>query len=107
MGCNAKNDWNKIRSNLRHRQALREGIPYISKRISKSNNKYMKNYDPTKENKFIMYLDENNLNDWEVSQYLPYYEFQWLRNVDKFDVISISENNSIGYMLEVDLEYPD
>ena len=67
----------------------------------------MKNYDPTKENKFIMYLDENNLNDWEVSQYLPYYEFQWLRNVDKFDVISISENNSIGYMLEVDLEYPD
>ena len=67
----------------------------------------MKNYDPTKENKFIMYLDENNLNDWEVSQYLPYYEFQWLRNVDKFDVISISGNNSIGYMLEVDLEYPD
>ena len=24
----------------------------------------MKNYDPRKENKFIMYLDENNLYDW-------------------------------------------
>ena len=63
-------------------KGLRGGIPYISKRFSKPNNKYMKNYDPTKESKFIMYLDENNLNDWEVSQYLPYYEFQWLRNVD-------------------------
>ena len=33
--------------------------------------------------------------------------FKWLENVDKFDVNSISENSSIGYILEVDLEYPD
>ena len=30
-----------------------------------------------------------------------------LKNVDVFDVMSISEKSPIGYVLEVDLEYPD
>ena len=42
-----------------------------------------------------------------MSQYLPYWEFRWLKNVDKFDLNSISENSSIGYILEVDFNYPD
>ena len=42
-----------------------------------------------------------------MSKYLVYGEFEWLKNVDGFDVNSISENSSIGYFLEVDLEYPD
>ena len=87
-------------------KGLRGGISYISKRFSKPNNKYMKNYDPTKESKFIMYLDENNLYGWGMSQYLPYCEFKLLKNIDKFDVNSIGESSSIGYILEVDLKYP-
>ena len=38
---------------------------------------------------------------------ISYCKFKWLKNVDTFDVNSISENSSIGYILEVDLEYPD
>ena len=83
------------------------GISYICKRFGKANNKYMKNYDPTKESKFIMYLDENNLYGWGMSQYLSYWEFRWSKNIDKFDVNSFSENRSIGYIIEVDLKYPD
>ena len=49
----------------------------------------------------------NNLCGWAMSGYLPYGRFKWLRNVDGFDINSISEKNSIGYILEVDLEYPD
>ena len=41
------------------------GSSYIWKGFSEANKKYMKNYDPTKENKFIMYLDESNLYGWE------------------------------------------
>ena len=67
----------------------------------------MNNFDPTKVSKFIMYLDENNLHGWGMSQYLPYGEFKWVKKVDNFDVNSISENSSIGYILEVDIEYPD
>ena len=34
-------------------------------------------------------------------------DFKWLKNVDGFDVNSISKKSSTGYILEVDLEYPD
>ena len=33
----------------------------------------------------------NNLYDWAMSEYLPYEEFKLLKNVDEFDVMSISE----------------
>ena len=31
----------------------------------------------------------------------------WIKRTDKFDVNPIGENSSEGYILEVDLEYPD
>ena len=42
-----------------------------------------------------------------MSQYLPCSRFKWLKNVDNFDANSVSENSSIGCILEVDLEYPE
>ena len=50
----------------------------------------------------------NNLYDWAMSSYLRYGRFRWwLKNVDNFDVNSVSEKSPIGYILEADLEYPD
>ena len=31
--------------------------------------------------------------------------FEWLKNVNKFGAMSVSEKSPIGYFLEVDLEY--
>ena len=42
-----------------------------------------------------------------MSEYFPYGGFKWLKNVDEFDAMSVSEKSPIGYFLEVDLEYPD
>ena len=42
-----------------------------------------------------------------MSGYLPYGRFKWLKNIDGFDVNSVSEKSPIGYFLEVDLEYSD
>ena len=42
-----------------------------------------------------------------MSSYLPYGRFKWSKNVDGFDVNLFSEKSPIGYILEVDLEYPD
>ena len=42
----------------------------------------MKNYNPKKPSKFIIYLDMNNLYGWAMSEYLPYVGFRRLKNVD-------------------------
>ena len=42
-----------------------------------------------------------------MSEYLPYEAFQWVKNIDGFDVMSIDEKSDTGYILEVDLEYPE
>ena len=88
-------------------KGLRGGLSSITKRHSEANRKHMKNYDPIKLSKYISYLDINNLYGWTMSGYLPYGEFQWLKNLDDFDANLISENSPIGYILEVDLKYPD
>ena len=49
----------------------------------------------------------NNLYGCGMNNYLPYEGFKWLKNDYNFDANSISEKSSIGYILEVDLEYPD
>ena len=46
----------------------------------------------------------NNLYGCEMSDYLPYGGCKWLKSVDTFDIKSISEKSSIGYILELDLE---
>ena len=63
------------------KKGLRGGISDIAKRHSKANNKYTKNYDPTKPPKYVLHLDMNNLYSLEISGYLPYGGFQWLKNV--------------------------
>ena len=84
---------------------LRGGISYIAKRYCEADNKY-KN-DPKNPLKYISYLDMNNLYGWVMSGYLSYGGFKWLKNLDGFDVNSISEKIPIGYILEFDIEYPD
>ena len=53
----------------------------------------MKIYDPTKEGKYIMYLnannlylDANNLYGWAIHRYLPFSDFKLVKNFDNFDV---------------------
>ena len=88
-------------------KGLRGEISYITERYSKANSKYIKNYDPTKPSICIAYLDMNKFYGCRMSDYLPYGGFKWLKSVDNFDVNSVCENNLIGYIFEVELEYPD
>ena len=67
----------------------------------------MGNYDPAKPSIYIPYLDMNNLHGFGMNGYLPYGGLKCLKNVDNFDVISISEKSPIAYIVKVDLEYPE
>lgn len=89
-------------------KGVRGGISQCSKRYSKANNKYMDEFDSSKESKYLIYLDANNLYGYSMTQNLPLNSFCWA-DADTFDVASIlniSQDSSIGYIFEVDLEYP-
>lgn len=90
-------------------------------------------YDPTKKPSIIMAFDANNLYGWAMKQYLPIGDYIWVYDADWEDVgkdvdekeyglfademsteiylNDLVENgwdlaNEVGYILEVDLEYP-
>ena len=89
-------------------KGMRVGISYITKRYSKANNNYMKNFDRDKETVYNMYFDTSNLYGWAMTQCLPYGGFSWMteEEIDYFDISSVEENCEDGYILEVDIEYP-
>ena len=61
-------------------KGMRGGVSYINKRYSKANHEYYQDYDKEKPKKYILYLDMNNLYGHAMSQYLPYADFEWVKN---------------------------
>ena len=88
-------------------QGRRGGVSYINKRYSKANNEYCQDYDKEKPENHIIYLDLNDLYGHAMSQYLPYANFKWVKNMNKIEqkLMNIKSNSSTGYILQVDLEY--
>ena len=57
--------------------------------------------------KKILYADAKNLYGWTMSEYLPYDEINFGRNVKVEDILTTSDDSDIGYFIEIDLKYPD
>ena len=90
-------------------EGIRGGICHSIHRHAKANNKYMKNYDESKESSYIQHLDANNLYGWAMSQKLPVNDFKWIEDTSKINeefIKNYDENNDKGYILEVDVKYP-
>ena len=51
----------------------------------------MDDYEQEKPSTLTTYLDKNKLYGSAMSKYLPYGEFKWVKNVNNFDVMSVSE----------------
>ena len=80
----------------------RGGIATISHRHAKANNEYMgTEFDPTKDSKFISYLDANNRYGWAMSKQLSTSGFEWMTD-DELD-----DCKHLSCFLEIDLEYPE
>ena len=85
-------------------------ITYKSKHNLKANNKYMKNYDKSKQPSYIQYLDANNLYGAAMSEKLPINGFKWVNDISginkKFVKSYDKKNSDKGYILEVGVDYP-
>ncbi|XP_051159269.1 uncharacterized protein LOC127280359 [Leptopilina boulardi] len=86
---------------------IRGGISQCCNRYAKANNPYMDQFDPTQDTQYIMYFDANNLYGWAMAQALPIGGFKWIANPDETFDFNVPDDSSVGYMLEVDLEYPE
>ena len=90
---------------------IRGGVSSINHRLAEPNNKYMGDrYDPSKESSYIIDLDFNNLYGYCMEMSLPVGKFQWI-NENQFDdtlknIMEVKEDSKIGYIFQVDLEYP-
>ena len=91
------------------KKVLRGGISYINKRFGRANNNYCPDYDKTKSEKYIHYLDINNLYGYAMSEYFQYGEFKFIENNNEIinKILNKSDNSLHGYFLEVDLDYPE
>ena len=88
-------------------RGIRGGISMVSKRHAKANNPLVSDYDESKPNSYIMYLDANNLYGWAMSKPLPKSGFKWKRVMPtEEEIMNKKENAKNGWILEVDLEYP-
>ncbi|XP_039296247.1 uncharacterized protein LOC120355032 isoform X2 [Nilaparvata lugens] len=88
-------------------KGIRGGISVVPKRYAKANNRYMSNFNINEPETYIIYWDCNNLYAVGMSGNLPHSKFEWMseREIEEFDPQKITDS-SLGYMLEVDLEYP-
>ncbi|KYN27574.1 hypothetical protein ALC57_03033 [Trachymyrmex cornetzi] len=86
-------------------RGIRGGLSQCSDRYAQANNN-MRSYDSSKPSSYLMYYDVNNLYGWAMCQLLPYAAFRWVEDAANFDVSAIAPDSSTGYILEVDLEYP-
>ncbi|XP_065223826.1 uncharacterized protein LOC135847991 [Planococcus citri] len=88
------------------KKGIRGGLSQCSKRKAIANNTFMRNFDPSKPSHYLVYLDCNNLYGHSLSSYLGHSEFEWVEKVRNFNVFEVNDDSETGYILEVDLEYP-
>lgn len=88
-------------------RGIRGGQSVIFEKHAVANNKYLTKYDENKPSTYISYLDANNLYGEAMIHKLPFKGFKWIDNITVDDIMNYNEETSdFGYVLEVDLKYP-
>ena len=72
---------------------MRGGICHSIYRHAKANNKCMKDCDKNKGSSYIQYQGINNLYEWAMSQKLPVNNFEWIKDISKFNEDFIKSYN--------------
>ncbi|XP_066596570.1 uncharacterized protein [Prorops nasuta] len=88
-------------------RGIRGGLSQCSNRYAKANNKFLSNYNSSESSRYLMYFDVNNLYGWAMSQALPFGQFEWVENCENFNVNDYADDSDTGYIIEVNLSYPE
>ena len=91
-------------------EGIRGGICHAMQLYAEAHNKYMKDYDRKKKSSYIQYLDANNLYGKAMTEKLLVRGFRWMDDISKIDedfVKVYNKNDNKGYILDVDVDYPN
>ena len=68
---------------------IRGGMCYAIHRYIKANNKYMKDFDKSKEYLYLKYWNVNNLYAWAMLQKLSVNKFEWVEDTPQSQNINL------------------
>lgn len=90
-------------------KGIRGGICLCSCRYSKANNKYLSNNNPAAIENYLIYIDCVNLYGYAMCSFLPHSDFKLLNQfeIEQIDFNKVPLDGDYGYILEVDLDYPE
>ena len=92
---------------LMFEKGIRGGLSQVMMHYAHANNKYMgSQYIKSEESSYLTYFDANNLYGLAMSKKLPTGGFEWVKDFDNIDVLNHNSEGDVGYVLEVDVEYP-
>ena len=90
---------------------IRRGISSVfAKRNFEANNKYFPTHDPSAKQTFGFFIDANNLYDGIMERFpLPLKNFVLKKEgeIDLHEILNTPDDSPIGFILEVDLHYPE
>ena len=89
-------------------KGIRGGLTRVIRKYGVAKNKYLPNYDKTKNSTYLQYLDANNLYGYAMNKRLPLNGYEWADEAiftDDF-IKNYDDEGDKGYLLEVDIEYP-
>ena len=90
-------------------RGIQGGMSVITHRLAQTNYKYLsEKYDTELPDSYCVYLDANNFMDGDCLS-MPQCNLHFLERseIDQLDVMNVSDDAGEGYILEVDLSYPD
>ena len=91
-------------------RGIRGGMSVITHRLAHANNKCLpQQYDAGLPESYCIYLDANNLYGWAMSLHMPERNLHFLKRseINRLDIMKVSDDAEEGYILEVDLIYPE
>ena len=89
-------------------KSKRGGYTFVgTERYVKANNKYLEDYDEHIESNYLLYIDANNLYGLAMCQHLTYSDIESNNDVSYNDGITTPDAADIGYIVEVDISFPE
>ncbi|CAG7820970.1 unnamed protein product [Allacma fusca] len=92
------------------KEGVRGGTSFCTQKINTANNENNpQGFDPTKERTHLLYFDVVSLYATAMLDKFPQGDYEWLENqeLENIDCITYDGADETGYILKVDLGYPE